>query len=318
MRTRKWVLIGVAVLALGSVAYVGVAGFLLARVSAQILTVGALAQALGEAPRPDDPLALGYRGDPQTALGLPFQAVPIDTPLGAAEAWMVEAGIGDGLAAIYVHGIAGAREDGYRHLTMLHEAGIPTLLISYRTDPDAPVSPDAVYSFGLSEWADLQAAVDWMRARGNDRLLIVAESMGGGILGQFLRQSPQSGSVAAIALDSPAVDFQAVLAHLARQRDLPLADAIGGSAAQWLALRGPVDLRQARVADIYTGFPGPLFIAHGAGDRIVPLAPSQSLAAARTQPTVTLFTQADHLQSWHEDPARYRAAFTAFLDSLPR
>ena len=39
---------------------------------------------------------------------------------------------------------AGAREDGYRALSVLHDSGWSVLLISYRNDPGAPASPTAI------------------------------------------------------------------------------------------------------------------------------------------------------------------------------
>ena len=66
------------------------------------------------------------------------------------------------------------------------------------------------------------------------------------------------------------------------------------------------------IADLGS-IPGPLFLAHGSADRIVPIRPSQALAAARTAPTVTLWTGADHLGSHAEDPAAYGKASRDFL-----
>ncbi|MFD0599527.1 hypothetical protein ACFQZ4_50420 [Catellatospora coxensis] len=108
--------------------------------------------------RPADPTEPGFRGDPRQAFGHAFSDVSIATPVGPAPAWLVP-----GTArtwAIYVHGIKGNREDGYRHLSVLAPAGYPTLLITYRNDDGAPPDPTGMVSFGLNEWLDLQAAVD--------------------------------------------------------------------------------------------------------------------------------------------------------------
>jgi pimeloyl-ACP methyl ester carboxylesterase len=56
------------------------------------------------------------------------------------------------------------------------------------------------------------------------------------------------------------------------------------------------------LSSIYASFPGPLLIAHGSGDRIVPIAPAQAMAAARNGPTTTLWTGANHQGSHPEDP----------------
>ena len=65
-----------------------------------------------------------------------------------------------------------------------------------------------------------------------------------------------------------------------------------------------------------TSFPGPMLLVQGSADRIVPIGPSQALAAARSAPTVTLWTGADHLGSYAEDPQTYKAAFQDFLTRL--
>ncbi len=65
---------------------------------------------------PTDPFELGFFGDPQVALGLPFETVSIETELGPAEAWFVPAANMAGPWAIFVHGVGGIRENGYRQL----------------------------------------------------------------------------------------------------------------------------------------------------------------------------------------------------------
>lgn len=297
--------------------YVGITGYFLAHAAAGLLKVGPIAAVLATAEPPADPKALGYRGDPMQALSLPFSTIGIETPLGTAEAWLVPATGPETGRAIYVHGIAGAREDGYRILSLLHEAGWSVLLMTYRNDTAAPLSPDGSYGFGLSEWPDLQSAVAYMAPEETSPgLLVVADSMGGAILGQFLAQSPLAGRVRAVALDSPALSFAAVIDHLAAQGDKPLRGVIAWTARQILPFQTPLPLAQAEVGATFQAFAGPLFIAHGAGDRIVPIGPSQALAAGRSAPTVSLWTEADHLGSYSGDPDAYRAAFADFLDRL--
>jgi len=314
MRVVVFLVVLVAVALAG---YVGISGFFLAHTAAGLLKVGPLAAALATAEPPSDPLALGYRGDPMAALSLPFETVSLATPLGPAEAWLVPAEGAEVGRAVYVHGIAGAREDGYRALSILHEAGWSVLLITYRNDPGAPASPDGSYGFGLTEWPDLEAAVAELAPSDSDpKLLIVAESMGGAILGQFLMQSPLATRVQAVALDSPAISFGAVINHLAVQGGKPLPRLVSWAAQQMLTVISPLPLARSDVAAAFAAFPGPLFLAHGSADRIVPIGPSQALAAARSAPTVTLWTGADHLGSYAEDPQAYRAAFRDFLAQL--
>ncbi|MEE4345964.1 MAG: hypothetical protein V2I53_04195 [Paracoccaceae bacterium] len=322
-RARKYgVPLAIALVVLATL-YIVSASLGLHRVATQLLTVGSLEQRLAGMERPSDPAALGYRGDPQTALGLPFETLAIQTSAGPAEAWLVPEPFQPGapqphLAAVYVHGIAGAREDGYRHLPLLHEAGLPTLMISYRNDDNAPASEDGRYGFGLSEWPDLEAAILALRDRGYAEVIVVADSMGGAILGQFMAQSTEAGRVSAIALDSPALEFEAVLEHLARNMGLPLPGMVAGTTLTMMRFTQPSDLRQASVTGRYAGFYGPLFVAHGRADQVVPFAASRRLLDLRAASdagavTVAHLTEADHLQSYAADPTAYEAAFREFL-----
>jgi hypothetical protein len=313
----RLLLVFVVVLLLAAAGYVGITGTFLAKAATDLLKVGNISSALATAEPPEDPLALGYRGNPMEALSLPFEIVRIETALGPAEAWLVPADGTEQGRAIYVHGIAGAREDGYRHLSVLHEAGWSVLLISYRNDKSAPAGPEGLYGFGLFEWPDLEAAVErFSPGPDGPGLLVVAESMGGAILGQFLRQSPLADRVSAVALDSPALSFRAVIGHLAAQSGKPFPEAFALIARRLVPWQTDLDLAEAEVAATYQAYPGPLFIAHGTGDRLVPAAPSEALAAARSGPTTTHWTKADHLGSYAEDPASYAAAFGQFLSTL--
>jgi pimeloyl-ACP methyl ester carboxylesterase len=309
--------LSVVVFAVGG--YLAITAWFLANTAANVLAVGPLATALAQADQPEDPLVIGYLGTPMEALGLPFQTVAIETPLGPAEAWLVPAAGPEVGRAIYVHGIAGTRENGYRQLSILHEAGWTVLLTTYRNHDGAPSSPDGRYALGLNEWPDLEAAVTYLAPDpGGPGLLIAAESMGAAVLGQFLAQSPLADRISAIALDSPAISFAAVTGQLAEISGYPLAGATAWVAGRILPRITGLPLDDAEVAEVFAAFAGPVFIAHGSGDRIVPIAPSQAMAKARAAPTATLWTNADHLGSYAEDPAAYRAAFLSFLESLER
>jgi fermentation-respiration switch protein FrsA (DUF1100 family) len=94
---------------------------------------------------------------------------------------------------------------------------------------------------------------------------------------------------------------------LPTQGGKPLPGLTAWTAKQILRFKTPLPLDQADVTAALTSFPGPMLLAQGSADRIVPIGPSQALAAARTAPTVTLWTGADHLGSYAEDPAAYQS-----------
>lgn len=280
------------------------------------LRAGTMAQGEGW-PTPQGPTDIGYAGDPDKAFDHAFETVELNTELGPAPAWLIRPPVArTSNWAIFVHGIGGARENGYRFLPVLLDAGLPTLMISYRNDSGAPRSPDGHHAFGLTEWRDLETAVEHALGSGAEGIVLVAESMGGGIVGQFLRQSSSAGKVKAIVLDAPAVDFAAIVRAMLSSYGAPLPGVLSHLALGISALRLPFNLNRAVVVDEIAAFAGPLFLSHGSSDRLVPVSGSDRLVAARLAPTQYLRTEADHIQSWKANPAYYDAALRAFLDEL--
>ena len=265
---------------------------------------------------PSEPTELGYRGDPAAAFGLSFETVHYPTDLGPAEAWLVPGTRADAPWAIYVHGIGGIRENGYKQLTALQQAGLTTLLITYRNDRGAPAAPRPLHAFGTTEWADLDAAVSWALGQGAPSVIIVADSMGGAITGQFLRHSAQADRVVALALDAPALDLDHVVAATLEQLHLPFARELAiASLALFDFTRGST-LSHADTRAELARFPGPLFLSHGSADTLVPVAISDDLVPQRQGPTTYLRTEAHHLLSYRQDPSRYRGEMAGFLESL--
>ncbi|WP_052731966.1 alpha/beta hydrolase [Devosia geojensis] len=283
----------------------------------RILVVGNAVLATPENPEAT-PYDLSYRGDPREAFGFDFETVAIATEGGEAPAWLVRPQVPSrDVWAIFVHGIAGTREGGYRYLPALHAAGYPALMITYRNDVGAPSSPQGIYSFGLTEWPDLDAAVEYALANGAARVIIAADSMGGGVLGQFLKNSGHAGNVEALLMDSPALDFPAIARSSAEAFHLPFAGLLAKGAQALFAIQHGVDLSEAEVLPNLAAFPGPVMLVHGSGDRIVPIGISERLLTMRYGQTLFLRTHADHLQSRAENPERYDRTLKAFLAALP-
>lgn len=309
------VVVGLAAIVL---LYLSIGSWQTARLLDETLRVGAATAQNSGWPPPQGPADIGYIGDPMAAFQYPFENVALSGELDPLPAWLVPSASGatDGPWAIFVHGIGGRRENGYRFLPVLRDAGYSTLMISYRNDSDAPADPSGLYAFGLTEWRDLDTAVHYALDHGASSVILVAESMGGGIAGQFLRQSANSGSVAAIVLDAPAIDFGAILRDQVRRMHLPLPSALASGALLLSGMTIPVRLGDAVTIDEFARFKGPLFLSHGSADRVVPIQGSDDLVSRRTGITEYLRTEADHIQSWKADPSGYEASLRAFLASL--
>jgi alpha/beta superfamily hydrolase len=169
-----------------------------------------------------------YAGNPRQARGLPFRTVDVPDPLGPMQAWLIPAARArDGHSrvshawAIVVHGHNDDRENGLRIAPALRRAGRTTLLISYRSDPDAPDSPDDRYHLGETEWQDLRAAARYALRQGARHLVLAGYSMGGAVIEQFMQRSPLANRVSGVILDAPTLNWKSIIGFNAEQMGLP-------------------------------------------------------------------------------------------------
>jgi alpha-beta hydrolase superfamily lysophospholipase len=261
-----------------------------------------------------------YQGDPRSALDLDFRDVTIDGELGPLPAWEIP-GSTD-VWAICVHGKGAGRIQMLREADRYAARGFTVLVPSYRNDIGAPASPDGRYHYGLTEWRDLESAVDYARARGARSIVLHGMSMGGGIVFAFLVRSPRGAAVTALVLDSPMLDFGATIDWgISRARvpglnvPIPLiAGPIGKTIAAW---RDDVDWRALDLLRSAGDIDIPILVFQGDRDGVIPPATSRNLAA-RFPGLVTLVRVpgADHGESWNVDRTRYVRALDAFLERV--
>ncbi|MFZ0012789.1 MAG: hypothetical protein WAL25_01620, partial [Acidimicrobiia bacterium] len=142
-----------------------------------------------------------FQGDP-SELGLVFEEVQYESPLGAVAAWLVP-GSEPGAWAIHCHGWTAERRELLRMLPAFHDAGRTSLVIDYRNDPGAPSDPTGRYRFGLSEWEDVEGAVRYAVAHGATDLVLMGCSTGAALIMSFLERSDLAEMVSGVVLDSP-------------------------------------------------------------------------------------------------------------------
>lgn len=216
---------------------------------------------------------------------------------------------------VHVHGRGGTRAEGYRSVPSIHALGYPQLSISYRNDDDAPPDPDGEFGLGWTESADLAAAIEYARAEGAKDVVLVGYSMGGAIVGNYLRTHGSEG-VAGVVYDSPALSWADILAFQAKDRGLP---EVGGALASAVVrVRTGIRLGAMDQVEHADDLDRPVLLFHGSGDATVPVQSSDAYAAAR--PDLVTYVRPDgveHVQSWNHDPAAYESALAAFLDGLP-
>lgn len=262
-----------------------------------------------------------FAGTPDTALGLRTEHVEVDGELGRMPAWVVPASGGRGSRwAVLVHGRGARREEALRALPALHAGGWTSLVPTYRNDEDVPAGPDGRYNLGLSEWRDIEAAVEYAVSSGADEVLVVGWSMGGAIALQFLDRSPVADLVSKVILDGPVIDWGDVLDHHARLHRLP--KGVGSLSRSMMGRRWgkrlvgvheSVDVAQTDWVRRADELRHPILLIHSADDEFVPVGPSRQLALHR--PDLVTYEEwrvARHCKEWNTDPQRWERLVTHF------
>jgi pimeloyl-ACP methyl ester carboxylesterase len=257
-------------------------------------------------------------------LGVPYQDVLVQTPLGPAPAWLVPAAEPTDRWVIQVHGRAVRRQEGLRGVPVFRESGYTTLLVSYRNDGDAPRSTDHRYGLGDTEWEDVHAAVSFAVQHGATSVVLMGWSMGGAISLQAATRSTHPGVIRGVVLDSPVIDWADVVAFQGALLRLP--PPIASGAVQLLgqgwgrAVTGqiaPIDFARLDFVARSGELDFPVLLMHSDDDGYVPATGSRALAESRPDiVTFVAFTEARHTKLWNYDPERWNSAIAEWLAKL--
>lgn len=259
-------------------------------------------------------------GSPQDAYGIPTENIVLHTENGPAPAWVTR-GASTGRWAVLVHGRGARRTETVRAVPVLSDLGISTVIPTYRNDPDGPPSSDRRYSLGLTEWRDIEVAVQYALAQGAERIDLLGWSMGGAIVLQFLARSEAAGAVAKVFLDGPVLDWADVMEHHARLHRLPACLAslavhvVGrGWGRRLVGVDQALDLRLTDWVARADELTRPMTVIHSVDDEFVPVSPTRRLA--RMRPDLVTWHRwevARHVREWNVDPQRWEHVLRHFL-----
>lgn len=259
-------------------------------------------------------------------LGVSFEDVAIETPLGDAPAWLIPSvDPASSRWAIHVHGRAVRRPETLRAIPIFRDAGFSSLVVSYRNDSEAPRSDDFRYALGDREWLDIDAAMRYAVAHGARQIVLVGWSMGGATVLQALTRSSVGDRVTGVVLESPVVDWIAALDFQVRLRRLPIfvrSFVILLFKSRWgrifTGLAEPLDIDRLDFVSRAKELDRPVLIMHSDDDGFVPSTASRALAIARPDiVTYQAFEVARHTKLWNYDRVRWEAAIREWLATLP-
>lgn len=258
-------------------------------------------------------------------LGYAVERVTYPTELGEADAWIVHpARARKRRWAVHVHGRGAPPEETLRGVAPLARAGITSLVISYRNDPGAPSGALGRYGIGLSEARDVDAAIAEARRRGAERVTLFGWSMGGTAALVAATRGAHRDVLDGLILDSPAIDWDALLRYHAAGKRAPRLMAELGIRLLWQGrVRGGEEggiafdglSAQAFGRDLQV----PVLIHASAQDTFVPCTGAQRLAEARPELVqLRLQRTGEHVKLWNTDPEPWERVTEQFARALPR
>jgi len=255
-------------------------------------------------------------------LGLPFESMLIESDGLPLPGWFIPARRGArGPGVVLVHGWESARDRTLPMAIFLHAAGFHCLTFDVRGNGANPAEelPLSAGEFGADTLAAFRALVEQPEVTVG---AIAGHSMGA--IGALLAGASDPRVAAIVATSGPADPYR-LTRQTFRLARLPIPDLIAYPLA-WLTTRVYVRPRGHAVDDISAAsaiarYDGPVLLAHGSEDVVVPVSHLDRLAAAARESRagdpfaadVETLTVEGGQHSWlYEDP-RYRRTVAAFL-----
>jgi alpha-beta hydrolase superfamily lysophospholipase len=261
----------------------------------------------------------GWYYSTPSELHLPWQNVLIGSAAGPCPAWLFP---GESSTwVVQVHGRGVTRAECLRAVPVLHAAGFPNLVVSYRNDGEAPRSRSGSYALGAAEWRDVDAAVSYALRHGAERVILMGWSMGGAVSLQTALNSGNRDRIAGLILESPVIDWRSVLRFQARAAGMraPLPDLAMSALSVPLTARlsgaeNAISFDSLDIVARADELKVPILILHSDDDGFVPADASHALQQARPDlVTMPTFSGARHTKIWNYDQTGWSDAITGWL-----
>lgn len=253
------------------------------------------------------------------ALSADAQSVDLHGDGHAVPAWLIPGPERTAEWAIHIHGIRTTRVTALRSVPAAHQAGMTSLVVSYRGDGEADGLPAAPSMLGSTEWQDLEPAAAYALSHGANGITLVAWSMGAQLALRYLQDGPHRNQITRLVLIAPITDWTATLALALRSAHLPVflgrMAALVLAAPRMHALVGTsAPIRLDALDWTRNRLHIPTLVIHSRHDTQAPIGPSRRLARANPD-TVTLveLTSPGHALEYNTDPGPFTRTIALWL-----
>ena len=254
---------------------------------------------------------------PKSVADLDFETVTYTSELGDFPAYLTNDG--DKGIVIFVHGFRG---DYKREVFAMvrgaefAENGYRSMIISYRNDRGLPQDPSGIFQYGVTEWKDLDSAIEKARTL-TDNIVLFCISGGGGPCSSWLGNAENQNQVSGVIYEAPVISFWESVEINGESRFPWVPSSLFSYFKIFTEIRYGVDFDSMdfRYDLIESQIPALLF--HGDDDEWVPVSMSDFIASNRDYKyTYKRYENVGHVTAWNADPEDYRTTIKEFLNSL--
>ena len=254
---------------------------------------------------------------PESVSEVAYEDIFYESDVGEFPAYLTTNG--DNGIVIFVHGFRGnyAREVfSLMRAKDFEELGYRSMIISYRNDRGLPKDPSGIYQYGVTEWADIDAAVNEAR-KYNDNIILFGISGGGGPVSSWIQNTDDLSKVSGIIYEAPVISFWESVEVNGSARFPWLPKALFSYFKIFTEIRYSVDFDSMDFRDAVINSSIPTLLFHGDDDEWVPVEMSDLIAESRnTNFTYIRYENVGHVTSWNADPDNYFYQLNEFLSNL--
>lgn len=254
---------------------------------------------------------------PESVSGIEYKDIFYESNVGSFPAYLTSNG--ENGIVIFVHGFRGnyAREVfSLMRAKDLAELGYRSMVIAYRNDRGLPKDPSGIYQYGVTEWEDIDAAVDEAR-KYNENIVLFGISGGGGPVSSWIENSNDLSKVSGIIYEAPVISFWESVEVNGAARFPWLPEALFSYFKIVTELRYDVDFDSMDFREAVINSSIPTLLFHGDDDEWVPVEMSDLIAESRDiNFTYIRYENVGHVTSWNADPDNYVYQLSQFLGGL--